>query len=73
MNKLIRTFGFTQLKMDECVFYRGKTMYALYTDDSILAGPDKKEIEQVIEDQKAAKLNITDEGDLEDFLGIQIE
>jgi hypothetical protein len=43
-NKLIGTLGFTQSKTDECVFYRGKTMYALYTDDSILAGPDKEEI-----------------------------
>jgi hypothetical protein len=71
--KLIDKLGFTQSKIDECVFYRGKTMYALYTDDSILAGPDEKEIEQIIIDLQAAKLNITDEGDLEDFLGIQIE
>jgi hypothetical protein len=59
--------------MDECVFYREKMIYTLYTNDSILAGPDKKEIQQVITDLKAAKLNITEEGDLEDFLGVQIE
>jgi hypothetical protein len=71
--KLIDELGFTQSKIDECVFYRGKTMYALYTDDSILAGPDEKEIEQIIINLQAAKLNITNEGDLEDFLGVQIE
>jgi hypothetical protein len=45
----------------------------LYTDDSILAGPDEDEINQVIEDIKAAKLNITVEGDLQDFLGVHIK
>jgi hypothetical protein len=45
----------------------------LYTDDSILAGPDKEERQQVIKDLKAANLNITEEGDLEDFLGVQID
>jgi hypothetical protein len=72
-NKLIGTLGFTQSKMDECVFYRGNTMYALYTNGSILAGPDKEEIKQVMIDLKKAKLNITEAGDLEDFLGVQIE
>ena len=37
--KLIDNLGFTQSKIDECVFYKGRTIYALYTDDSILAGP----------------------------------
>jgi hypothetical protein len=73
MNKLIGTLGFTQSKADECVFYKGKTMYALYTDNSILAGPDEEEIKQIIKDLQKAKLNITKEGDLEDFLGVQIE
>lgn len=48
-------------------------MYVLYTDDSILAGPDLGEIDKAIADIKAAKLNITVEGDLQDFLGINIE
>ena len=72
-NKLVDKLGFTQSKTDECVFYRGQTMYALYTDDSILAGPDEEEIAQIINDLKKAKLTITEEGDLEDFLGVQIE
>jgi hypothetical protein len=71
--KLVGPLGFTQSKIDECVFYQGKTMYALYTDVSILAGPDKKEIEQVIKDIKKVNLNITEEGDLEDFLGVQVQ
>ena len=73
VSKLIG-IGFKQSKIDECVFYRGKTLYVLYTDDSLLAGPDKDEIEQVIRDlEKKAKLAITVEGDLADFLGVNIE
>jgi hypothetical protein len=71
--KLIDEVGFTPSAVDDCVFYRGKTMYVLYTDDSILAGPDEKEINTIIEDLKKAKLDITIEGDLEDFLGINID
>jgi hypothetical protein len=45
----------------------------LYTDDSILAGPCQKEIDQVVKDLKMANLNVTDEGDIQDFLGVNID
>jgi hypothetical protein len=39
-----------------------------------LAGPDEKEINQIIKEMKKAKLDITIEGDLqEDFLWVNIE
>ena len=73
VNKLVNELGFVQSKVDECVLYRGRTMYVLYTDDSILAGPDENEINQIIEDMKRVKLDITVEGDLQDFLGVNID
>jgi hypothetical protein len=48
-------------------------MYVLNTNDSIFAGPDNKEMQQIINDLKAPNLDIKEEGDLEDFLGVQIE
>ena len=72
-NKLTKELGFKQSKVDECIFYRGTTMYVLYTDDSLLAGPNKGEIDQIIKDLKAANLDITDEGDIQDFLGVNID
>ena len=49
-------------------------MYLLYTDDLILAGPDQSEIDTIIQELKDADLNITKkEGDLHDFLGVNIE
>ena len=44
----LMSLGFKQSKVDECVFYRGRTLYVLYTDDSLLAGPDKDEIDVII-------------------------
>jgi hypothetical protein len=72
VDKLINKLGFKQSKIDECVFYRGTTMYVLYTDSLLLAGPSQKEIDQIVIDLKKAKLDITDEGNIEDFLGINI-
>ena len=71
--KLTEEVGFKQSDIDECVFYRGTVIYVLYTDDSLIAGPDGKEIDKAIEDIKKAKLDITVEGDIEDFLGINID
>ncbi|KAI2496437.1 hypothetical protein MHU86_18061 [Fragilaria crotonensis] len=71
---VVKKCGFKQSNVDKCVFYRGKTLYVLYTDDSLLAGSDKDEIDQIIwELQEKAKLTITVEGDLADFLGVNID
>ena len=47
-------------------------MYVLYNDKLILACPDPKDIDQDIKYIKSGKLNITDEGDIQDFLGVNI-
>jgi hypothetical protein len=73
VDRLVNKVGFVQSKVDECVFYKGNVIYVLYTDDSILAGPDKKEIDLVIQQIKEAKLDITVEGDIQDFLGVNIQ
>jgi hypothetical protein len=71
--KKLESVGFEQSKHDECVFFKGKMMYVLYTDDSILAGPDRKEIARTVKRMEAAGLDITIEGDLTDFLGVNID
>ena len=48
-------------------------MYVLYTDDSILAGPDRDEVDKAINDIHAAGLDITIEGDIQDFLCVNID
>jgi hypothetical protein len=65
--------GFVQSQHDKCIFYHGRAAYVLYTDDSILAGPDEQELNEIIRCIKAVGLDITEEGALEDFLGIHID
>lgn len=66
--------GFKKSTVDENVFYRGSVMYVLYVDDSILAGPDANEIDQCIRDlQERTDLELTVEGDISDFLGVNLE
>jgi hypothetical protein len=51
--------GFVASQIDECLFYRGQSVFVLYTDDSILAGPDSKELDSIIEDMKKAILYLS--------------
>ena len=69
--RLITKAGFVQSKHDECLVFRGKVLYALYIDDSILGAPTRHELDEAITAIKDAKLQITLEGDLADFLGVK--
>ena len=71
--RLITKAGFMQSKHDVCLFHRRKVMYALYIDDLILGAPTRKELEAAIKAIQDAKLQITLEGHLADFLGVKIE
>ena len=50
--QLVTKAGFIQSKNDEYLFYRGKVMYALYIDDSILGAPTQKELEAALKQSK---------------------
>jgi len=69
----LKKIGFMQSRINPCIFTRGQTLYALYTDDSILASPSEKEIDKIMEDMRVIGLDITDKGDVSDFLGVKIE
>ena len=72
VDKLVNKVGFTQSLIDECVFYKGNVIYVLCTDDSTLAGPCKDEVDRVIQEIRDADLALTEQGDLQDFLGVRI-
>ena len=71
--RLITKAGFVQSKHDECLFSRGKVMDTLYIDDSILGAPTRHKLDVAITAIKDAKLQITLEGDLADFLRVKID
>ena len=57
--------GFKPSEHDECVFYYGKTIFIVYTDDTILLGPDQQEIDTLV--KKLGKtFKIEDQGELSD-------
>ena len=71
--KLIKELGFCQSNIDGCVLYKGRTIFLLYNYDSILVGTDQNEINDIIKYIKKENIDITVEGDIQDFLGINTE
>ena len=63
---------FKQSMVDKSIIFCGNVIYALYMDDSILAGPDDDKLDKVICDMKSTGLELTEEGDSSDFLGVNI-
>ena len=68
----LESIGFQQSEHDECVLYRGKVIYVLYTDDTIITATNNKLIDDMVKDIEKAGLKVTDEGNIEDFLGVNI-
>ena len=48
--KNLMKLGIKPSQHDECVFYYGKTIFIVYTDDTTLLGPDQKEIDTLVKD-----------------------
>ena len=71
--------GFTQSKLDPCLFLKENMICVVYVDDTIIAGPDADKIEELITDlgvageEKRHTFELRDEGEVGDFLGIRIE
>ena len=54
------------------MFYKGDTIFVVYVDNGILIRPDKEEINNIITSLKE-DYDLTDEGNLSEYLGIKIE
>lgn len=61
-----------QSQVDCCMFYRKNLIFILYVDDGIIACNDEMEIDEFISDILKAGLNVSDEGELKEFLGVRI-
>ena len=73
LRKKLESVGFQVSDHDECVFYKGKALYVLYTDDSILVGPDEDELNAILKQIESTGLALTSEDGIDDFLGVHIE
>jgi hypothetical protein len=72
VNKGLLEPGFKPSIINPCVCYRGKTVFMIYVNDGKFVGPDREEIEQLFKELQA-KFNITDKGDLTEYLGVLVE
>ena len=76
-NELLRSgllkLGFKQSEMDPCLFLKKGIICAVYVDDTMFLADNDKIIDQHISSLKALDFDLTDEGDIEAFLGVQVE
>ena len=73
LHERLLKLGFEQSAIDECLYYRGSLLFVIYVDDGILASSNKEEIEKAIEDIRSTGCEIDDQGDLCDYLGVNVE
>jgi len=71
--KGLTDIGFKPSDADDCVFYRGKTIFAFYVDDGYFTAPKAKDIDQAIKDLANAGFDIEDKGSLKDYLGVNVD
>jgi Reverse transcriptase (RNA-dependent DNA polymerase) len=71
LKSCLESRGFTQSSLDPCFFIHRDMVYLNYVDDSILIGRDRSKLDSMINDL-SSELELTREGDLAAFLGIQI-
>ena len=76
---LVDKMGFEQCKSDPCLFMKKNMIYVVYTDDTIICGPDGNAIEAEIlgigvsKEKQRHTFELRDEGKVGDFLGIRNE
>ena len=74
LHKGLLKIGFMQSTVDECVYYHATTIMLCYVDYTILIDPEDKPIDNnVIKELCKLNYDLTNKGELEDYLGIQIE
>lgn len=72
LTKGLLSIDFVRSAADECIYYKGATIFKVYVDDGIFLSQNGKEIDDCIGSMQAI-FNLTDEGDISEYLGIKVE
>jgi hypothetical protein len=72
LTKGLLQLGFHQSAIKKCVFYRQGTVFLVYGDDGIIAGPNKADIDQIVMDLQS-HVQGQQQRDLTGYLGVNIE
>ena len=70
--KGLLSIGFVQSCVDPCMFYRGTIIFLYYVDDALCLSPKSDEVDNFIQDLRDANFKDTDEGDINDYLGVKV-
>lgn len=65
--------GFEQSDHNDCIFLKGDIILAIYVDNGILYGPNKKDIYSVVTDLQSLGYDVEMMGNVEDFLGVKVD
>ena len=73
LNTGLFKLGFKQSKVDPCLYLKDDIICAIYVDDTIFWAPKDSIIDKTISELRALNFDLTDEGDVDSFLGIKID
>ena len=65
--------GFKSTSSDPCIFIRNSNIIILYVDDCVIISKTEQEAEHIFSELENRKYKLTDEGSMEEYLGIQID
>ena len=66
----LNDMGFQQTSSDPCIFIRNSDIIILYVDDCVIIFKTKQEADQIFPELEKRKYKLTDEGSMEEYLGI---
>ena len=72
ISKGLLDLGFEQTDTDQCVFKKENVIILIYVDDCIILSRTKEDLDKTLQDIKK-DFKVTDEGNIETYLGIQID
>ena len=72
LKKGLFSIGFVPSRVYPCVFYRGNLIFLHYVDDALCLSPKSAEVDKFIQDLRDANFKVTDEGDINNYLGVRV-
>ena len=66
----LNELGFKPTDSDPCILLKGSYLIVLYVDDCIIMSKSKAEADKIFNDLKNKGYKMTDEGTMEEYLGI---
>jgi hypothetical protein len=73
VDKGLKAAGFEPSDIDPCLYFRGSTILMIYVDDCLVIDPKEDNIKKAFEDIKSQGFDMTDEGNLKDYLGVDVD